>query len=414
MSSAVVAQLAAAAFSVVGAAGSTGAAGAAGAANSAVGRNAVSLEARRQLLSNSGDYGWTYHNISTEAPGAESVFAIDLDGDGDLDVTSAERGNNADLIMWYENVDGSAGSWTSHVIARHLDGVSAVYAIDVDGDGDIDVLSASKGDDTIAWYENNDSSGTSWPKHVITSSAVKAIEVFAIDVDGDGDVDVLSASRNDNTIAWYENNDSNGTSWTTRVIMVDSTMGTDAGGEAASLFAIDMDGDGDIDVASGWRGSDSIFWHENVDGNGTVWDNDEIYAAADNVQSVFAIDVNGDGRIDVLSASCDDHTLAWYENVQDGSDLDWIYHEISTARECARDVFATDIDNDGDTDVVLGSRNNNTIAWHENLDGIGESWMEHVIYSKAEEVVSVFSIDLDGDGNVDVLSASSSDGTIAW
>ena len=105
--------------------------------------------------------------------------------------------------MWYENVDGSAGSWTSHVIARHLDDVSAVYAIDVDGDGDIDVLSATQGDDTVAWYENNDSSGTSWTKHVITSSAVKAIEVFAIDVDGDGDVDVLSASRTDDTVAWY-------------------------------------------------------------------------------------------------------------------------------------------------------------------------------------------------------------------
>ena len=201
MSSAVVAQLAAAAFSVVGAAGATGAAGAAGAANSAVGRNAVSLEARRQLLSNSGDYGWTYHNISTEASGAESVFAIDLDGDGDVDVTSAERGNNA--IIWYENVDGSAGSWTSHVIASGLDDVSAVYAIDVDGDGDIDVLSATKTDDTVAWYENNDSSGTSWAKHVITSSADEAIEVFAIDVDGDGDVDVLSASRTDDTVAWY-------------------------------------------------------------------------------------------------------------------------------------------------------------------------------------------------------------------
>ncbi|SVE05521.1 uncharacterized protein METZ01_LOCUS458375, partial [marine metagenome] len=72
----------------------------------------------------------------------------------------------------------------------------------VDGDGDMDVLSASKSDDKIAWYENDGSE--SFTEHAISTSADYAYSVYAADVDGDGDLDVLSASEYDDKIAWYE------------------------------------------------------------------------------------------------------------------------------------------------------------------------------------------------------------------
>ena len=90
-----------------------------------------------------------------------------------------------------------------HTITTSAYGARSVYAIDVDGDGDMDVLSASDQDDTIAWYENNGSE--SFTAHTITSSADGANSVYAVDLDGDGDMDVLSASWNDDKIAWYEN-----------------------------------------------------------------------------------------------------------------------------------------------------------------------------------------------------------------
>ncbi len=66
---------------------------------------------------------------------------------------------------------------------------------DVDGDGDLDVLSASVDDDKIAWYENDGSQN--FTAHTITTGANGARSVSTADVDGDGDLDVLSASAND-------------------------------------------------------------------------------------------------------------------------------------------------------------------------------------------------------------------------
>ena len=94
-------------------------------------------------------------------------------------------------------------SFTSRTITSSADGALSVYAVDLDGDGDIDVLSASYEDDKIAWYENDGSE--SFTARTITTSADGAYSVYAVDLDGDGDMDVLSASWNDDKITWYEN-----------------------------------------------------------------------------------------------------------------------------------------------------------------------------------------------------------------
>ena len=72
-------------------------------------------------------------------------------------------------IAWYENL-GSGSFGTQQVITTAADGAYSVYATDLDGDGDADVLSASWGDDKIAWYENL-GSGSFGPQQVITTAA---------------------------------------------------------------------------------------------------------------------------------------------------------------------------------------------------------------------------------------------------
>ena len=121
--------------------------------------------------------------ITTLADGANWVFAIDVDGDGTVDVLSS-AGQDA-AVTWYEN----DGSFTKEdVITDSMDSANSVFAIDVDGDGDVDALSS--GSTVAAWYENDGSQ--SFTEHTISAGAARS--VFAIDLDGDGDVDALSAS----------------------------------------------------------------------------------------------------------------------------------------------------------------------------------------------------------------------------
>jgi hypothetical protein len=79
------------------------------------------------------------------------------------------------------------------IISTNVDGAYSVYAIDIDGDGDNDVLSASVVDNKIAWYIN-DGNGNFSTEQIISINANGANSVYAIDLDGDGDNDVLSAS----------------------------------------------------------------------------------------------------------------------------------------------------------------------------------------------------------------------------
>merc|ERR1711871_1469375 len=98
---------------------------------------------------------------------------------------------------------------TQKTITTQTNDARSVYAADIDGDGEMDVLSASYMDDKIAWYENTDGHGTFSTQKTITTQACFARSVYAADIDGDGDMDVLSASLLE--IAWYENTDGQGT-----------------------------------------------------------------------------------------------------------------------------------------------------------------------------------------------------------
>ena len=71
-------------------------------------------------------------SITTSALEVRSVYAADLDGDGDLDLMSASAGD--DKIVWYENTAGDGSAWTASTISTAADCARAVYAADLDGD----------------------------------------------------------------------------------------------------------------------------------------------------------------------------------------------------------------------------------------------------------------------------------------
>ncbi|MDP6011916.1 MAG: VCBS repeat-containing protein, partial [Candidatus Poseidoniaceae archaeon] len=166
------------------------------------------------------DPTWSSANIATSADRAMDVYVADMDNDGDLDIVSASYKD--DTIAWYENDGASNPSWTASNIATSANGAESVFVADMDNDGDMDIVSASGSDNTIAWYENDGAADPSWTAADIATSADGAVYVFVADMDNDGDLDIVSASVIDDAIAWYENDGAADPSWTAADIATDA------------------------------------------------------------------------------------------------------------------------------------------------------------------------------------------------
>jgi len=346
---------------------------------------------------------WTEHPVATEFNGAASAHAADVDGDGDVDLLGA--GLFEDAISWWENIDGQGTLWSEHLVEGDLNEAQSVYAADVDGDGDIDVLGAIGGPDEIAWWENVGGDGTIWTKHLVVTGFFGADAVRAADVDSDGDIDILGAASSVSDITWWENTDGTGTIWIQR--LVDGSFGG-----AKSVEVADIDGDGDLDILGAAQSADEISWWENLNGAGTAWTKNVVANLFDSTFSAYPADVDGDGDIDVLGASFGDDEVAWWEN--DGTGTTWIEHLVGDDFLDARSVYAADLDGDGDIDVLGAAEGADDITWWENLDGIGLGWAEHPIAQEFDTVRFVSAADIDGDGDPDVLGAARNGDEISW
>jgi hypothetical protein len=198
------------------------------------------------------------HLVESESDAVTSVRPLDIDGDGDIDIVGASYYS----LSWWENADGGGTTWTEHSIAAGTD--LLMWPGDVNGDGHMDILTSS--DNGIAWIENVDGSGASWVEHVISTSLVSPVEPRCSDFDGDGDSDVLCADFEfgDGAIYWWENLDGAGTSWEEHTI--------DAGPHGFNgVHSDDVDGDGDSDILAAAVYDSDIIWFDNVDGQGSSW-----------------------------------------------------------------------------------------------------------------------------------------------
>ncbi|MFC1501985.1 T9SS type A sorting domain-containing protein [bacterium] len=288
-------------------------------------------------------------------------------------------------------------------------GPTFVSSCDLNGDGDPDVLIASYKDNKISWYPNMDGQGKFGEQQIITTSAKEVPFADGADLDGDGDLDVVSAysSIYDSRIVWYENTDGKGNFSSLKTI-------TDSVDLPRSVYICDLDGDGDLDVLSASSDDDKIAWYENSDGIGTFGVQQVLTDSADSACSVYASDLDGDGDMDVLSASKLDAKIAWYENT-DGQGTFGVQKIITSSENGARCVYAADLDNDGDMDVLSASFFRNTIDWFENTDGQG-TFGDIQMIGMGDGASSVHASDMDGDGDVDVdvVYACMADDRIAW
>ena len=325
-------------------------------------------------------YSIIAHTISDSAHEARSIFAADVDGDGDMDVLSGHHN-----IAWYEY--DSSGSFTSHTIS--IAAASSIYAVDLDGDGDMDVVGSSDG--SVSWYEND--GFQSFNAHIICNHYWHRgfTSVYALDVDKDEDMDVVAASSTpNNKIMWYEND---GSQYFNHHVISDSVR------DARFVSAGDVDGDGYMDVISGHS---KISWYE-YDGLNSFTDHT---VSTSGSKSVHAADVNNDGDMDVVTAKRPG--IQWHEN--DGSQR-FTTHIITSNKKYGHFSYAVDLDQDGDTDVLSAGDDN--ITYHEN-DGSESFTKRTIATARKSDFQSIYAADVDSDGDLDVLSAALSDSKISW
>lgn len=185
---------------------------------------------------------WTEYTIDNNFSGTQSVCAVDIDRDGDIDVLGAAGGNNQ-IGLW-RNDGGNPVVWTKQIISNTFAFAHWVSVADVDGDSLQDVLGAAFSSNEIAWWRNNGGTPISWTKQVIGGAFNGALTVQAADFDGDGRTDVLGSAWTADQIAWWSNDGGNPIQWTKHVI--DNNYDG-----AWPVFACDLDGDSDIDVMAG-------------------------------------------------------------------------------------------------------------------------------------------------------------------
>ncbi|MBD3411003.1 MAG: hypothetical protein GF419_12455, partial [Ignavibacteriales bacterium] len=329
-----------------------------------------------------------------------ALAAGDLDQDGDLDLVSASKGEWSERenkyvggkISWREGF-GEDGFTVEHIVAVDLTLTHDVALGDLDQDGDLDVLAAVAGEDKVLLFENLGYGEFAAPI-VVTDAADQVRAVAVADLDQDDDLDVVVASWYDNTVAWYENLGA-------RRFGGERLINAVAGG-AQALAIGDFDGDGDPDVAAALWNDNAIAWYRN-DGNGEFggFTKSAIPLAenAARVADVAAADVDRDGDLDIVAALSGADAVAWYENLGDSTFGE--ARVVDDRLALVSSIFAEDIDRDGDPDLVAASSLDGVVVYYENGGGVfGEGFVAAAHDHGANDAILC---DYDNDGDADLV-----------
>jgi hypothetical protein len=297
--------------------------------------------------------------ITIDVVDLNNVYSVDMDNDGDLDIVSGSFEDNK--IAWYEN-DGNGNFSAQQIISNYLTHLYRFYPMDKDCDGDVDFLAEYDYSDSgfsYAWLQNNNDFSSQWD----VEPAVDQSDLHDFfEIQGDPVID--------DTRRYFNFSDYNADGimdfvnpyfyiqgncqWGAFDSIITTPVNVDI--NFLELWKIDVDGDNLADyVASGWSSpflgyASQVYYKKNLGGG--LYQNWEVLVGniAD-CETVALGDIDGDGDIDLVATAYNaDQVIAYYN---DGNGAFSNPEIICNTIDRPQLVYSEDMDNDGDDDIIV-------------------------------------------------------------
>lgn len=342
-----------------------------------------------------------WHNMTVaeglDAAAPEDADVADLNGDGFVDILIAAELSHV-LYLQNPGTGAQTAEWPRLKLPMTAGRGSyiRVFAADLDGDGVAEVIAPNKGAQipgpedfavsnpvSVFKVTGDPLQGDSWQETELGRYSIPQ-NSEPVDLDGDGDIDIVVGTRGEERLVWFENPGDGSLNF------IEHAIGINGARMAGfNLEYADLSGDGRLDIIGAGVGpvGNGLVWIEQPARKDDAWNARFIGSfAPDSITGLETADINGDGHIDVFAGSysrgereSDDANaqlsdplgrLGWFQN-PGVIGTAWIRHDVSRRKRGMFDKFiAHDMDADGDIDFV-GTRGNSYP-----YDGV--FWLEQV------------------------------------
>ncbi|MFW9894022.1 MAG: FG-GAP repeat domain-containing protein, partial [Candidatus Thorarchaeota archaeon] len=349
-----------------------------------------------------------------------SVALGDLDGDGDLDIITGNGGDEGEQNRVYLN-DGQGNFdklGNAQSFGTGADNTQSVAVGDVDGDGDLDIAVGNDNYQQSAVYLNNGFGSFNW-----TGSARPfgggdlTYSVGLGDVDGDGHLDVVTGNAGQNVVYL---NDGSGSFFSDTVDCDIPTVNVRCFGtgedSTRSVALADVDGDAYLDIVTGNGGDEgeqNRVYLNDGQGNFDLSRNSRFGTGVDSTRAVAVGDMDGDGDLDIVTGNYNQQNVV-YLNDGTGSFPSDGGHPFGPVGDSTWSIGVGDLDSDGDLDVVTGNQGEQNVVYINDGQGNFPSGSARRFGTGQDITRSAVSGDVDGDGDLDIVTGNSGQQNVVY